>query len=54
LAQNFPQLAKSTDSVQSTFNAANGNNRIKVVAGENTKFDIDIYISKGEFKELGA
>ena len=27
--------------------------RIKIVAGENTKFDIEISIQEGEFKELG-
>lgn len=38
---------------QSTLNVESGNNRIKIVAGENTKFDIDISIPEGEFKELG-
>lgn len=39
--------------VQSTLNVENGNNRIKIVAGKNTKFDIEISIPEGEFKELG-
>jgi len=34
-------------------NVESGNNRIKIVAGENTKFDIEISIQEGEFKELG-
>ena len=37
----------------STLNIEKGNNRIKIVADENTKFGIDIYISEGAFKELG-
>ena len=41
------------DPFQSTLNIESGNNRIKIVAGENTKFDIDISIPEGEFKELG-
>lgn len=41
------------DPVQSTLNVESGNNRIKIVAGENTKFDIEISIPEGEFKELG-
>lgn len=39
--------------VQSTLNVESGNNRIKIVAGENTKFDIEISIPEGEFKKLG-
>lgn len=39
--------------IQSTLNVESGNNRIKIVAGENTKFDIEITIPEGEFKELG-
>ena len=42
-----------TDPVQSALNVESGNNRIKIVAGENTKFDIEITIPEGEFKELG-
>jgi len=39
--------------VQSTLNIEKGNNRIKIVADENTKFDIDLSISEGSFKNLG-
>ena len=42
-----------SEPVQSTLNVESGNNRIKIVAGENTKFDIEISIQEGEFKELG-
>ena len=42
-----------TRSIQSTLNVESGNNRIKIVAGKNTKFDIEISIQEGEFKELG-
>ena len=42
-----------TDSVQSTLNLEIGNNRIKIVADENTKFDINISISEGDFQNLG-
>ena len=42
-----------SEPIQSTLNVEGGNNRIKIVAGENTKFDIEISIQEGEFKELG-
>lgn len=42
-----------TEPVQSALNVESGNNRIKIVAGKNTKFDIEITIPEGEFKELG-
>lgn len=41
------------DSVQETLHVKKGNNRIKIVAGENTQFDIDFTISHGGLKELG-
>ena len=42
-----------SEPIQSTLNVESGNNRIKIVAGANTKFDIEISIQEGEFKELG-
>jgi len=45
--------AEMTEPVQSTLNIEKGNNRIKIVADENTKFDVDISISEGDFKNLG-
>ena len=39
--------------IQEILDVGKGNNRIKIVAGKNTKFDIDISIPEGEFKELG-
>ena len=42
-----------SEPIQSTLNVESGNNRIKIVAGSNTKFDIEISIQEGEFKELG-
>ncbi len=42
-----------TEPVQSTLNIEKGNSRIKIVADENTKFDIDISISEGDFENLG-
>lgn len=41
------------DPVQETLHVKKGNNRIKIVAGENTQFDIDFTISHGGLKELG-
>lgn len=41
------------DSVQETLHIKKGNNRIKIVAGENTQFDVDFTISHGGLKELG-
>lgn len=45
--------SEMADPAQSTLNVESGNNRIKIVAGENTRFDIELTISEGEFKELG-
>lgn len=45
--------SEMTEPVQDTLNIESGNNRIKIVADENTKFDMDISISEGEFIELG-
>lgn len=42
-----------TEPIQKTLNIQSGNNRIKIVADENTKFDIDICIPEGEFEKLG-
>ena len=42
-----------SEPIQSTLNVESGNNRIKIVAGENTKCDIEVSIQEGEFKELG-
>lgn len=39
--------------VQETLDIKKGHNRIKIVAGENTGFDIDFTISNGGLKELG-
>ena len=41
------------DYATSTLHIKKGNNRIKLVAGENTKLDFDISIPDGEFHELG-
>ena len=41
------------ETVQSTLDVKKGNNRIKIVAAENTQFDIDMTISAGGLKELG-
>ena len=45
--------SEMTEPVQSTLDVKSGNNRIKIVTGQNTKFDVDIMIPEGEFKELG-
>ena len=45
--------AEMSEPIQSTLNVESGNNRIKIVSGENTRFDIEISIPEGEFKELG-
>jgi len=42
-----------TEPVQNMLNIESGNNRIKIVADENTKFDIDISVSEGKFEKLG-
>ena len=41
------------ETVQGTLDVKKGNNRIKIVAAENTQFDIDMTLSAGELKELG-
>ena len=41
------------ETVQSTLDVKKGNNRIKIVAAENTEFDIDMTLSAGGLKELG-
>lgn len=45
--------SEMTEPVQSTLDVKSGNNRIKIVTDRNTKFDADIMIPEGEFKELG-
>lgn len=45
--------SEMTEPVQNMLNIESGNNRIKIVADENTKFDIDISISEGKFEKLG-
>lgn len=46
--------SKMEEPVQETLDIRKGNNRIKIVAGENTQFDIDFTISQGGgLKELG-
>lgn len=46
--------SKMEEPVQETLDIRKGNNRIKIVAGENTQFDIDFTISHGGgLKELG-
>lgn len=45
--------AEMQEPVQDTFQVESGKNRIKVVAGEDTRFDIDISISAGRFRQLG-
>ena len=45
--------SEMTEPVQSTLSVGNGNNRIKIVADEDTNFDIDLSISEGEFEKLG-
>lgn len=45
--------SEMAEPAQSTLNISNGNNRIKIVAGEGTKFDIDLSISDGEFRKMG-
>lgn len=42
-----------SEPIQSTLNIESGNNRIKIVADENTKFDVEISIQEGEFQKLG-
>lgn len=37
-----------SEPIHSTLNVESGNNRIKIVAGENTKFDIEFSIQEGE------
>lgn len=45
--------SEMSEPVQSTMNIGKGSNRIKIVAAKDTKFDINISISEGEFDELG-
>ena len=45
--------AGSHGSVQSILNVQSGNNRIKLVAGQDTKFDIEVSIEEGEFSKIG-
>ena len=45
--------SEMTEPAQTMLNIESGNNRIKLVADENTKFDIEISISEGEFEKLG-
>ena len=45
--------SEMTEPAQNMLNIESGNNRIKLVADENTKFDIEISISEGEFEKLG-
>ena len=42
-----------TEPVQDALVIKKGNNRIKIVASENTQFDIDMTLSAGGLKELG-
>lgn len=44
---------KLEDSLNYTINLKKGKNRIKVVAGKDTKLDIELSIPIGEFAELG-
>ena len=44
---------KLEDFINYTINLKKGKNRIKVVAGKDTKFDIDLFIPIGEFEKLG-
>ncbi len=44
---------KLEDSKNYTINLKKGKNRIKVVAGKDTKLDIELSIPMGEFEELG-
>lgn len=53
-AQDTPDgnsAVSEADTVSLTLNP--GENRIKVVTGENTRFDINLSVSEGEFGELG-
>ena len=45
--------AGTQEFAQSILNVQSGNNRIKLVAGKDTKFDIEISIEEGEFSEIG-
>ncbi len=44
---------KLEDSLNYTINLQEGKNRIKVVAGKDTRLDIELSIPIGEFEELG-
>lgn len=39
--------------LQSALNVQSGENRIKLVAGKDTKFDMEVSISEGEFLKIG-
>ena len=39
--------------LQSTLNIQNGENRIKLVAGKDTKFDMEVSIAEGKFLKIG-
>jgi len=45
--------SEMAEPAQNMLNIKSGNNRIKLVTDENTKFDIEISISEGEFETLG-
>lgn len=45
--------SEMAEPVQNMLDIERGDNRIKIVADENTKFDIDISISEGKFEKLG-
>lgn len=45
--------SEMAEPVQDTLEIKKGNNRIKVVASENTQFDMDMTLSAGGLKELG-
>ena len=39
--------------MQSTLNIQDGENRIKLVADKDTKFDIEVSITEGDFSRIG-
>lgn len=45
--------ANASASAEGTLNVQNGNNRIKLVADKDTKFDIEISIEEGDFSKIG-
>lgn len=42
-----------TEPLKSTLNIQSGENRIKLVAGRDTKFDMEVSIAEGEFYKIG-